>query len=81
MKEIAELKQTKADLEIAQEKAYSSITDQNEMVKEMVLKESRRMAEMHQQSQQVWTLKKIIGCWMDGFAFRGGFRRKMTLVS
>ena len=60
VKEIAELKQNKEDLEIAQEQAYSSITDQNEMVKEMVLKESRQMAEMHQQNQQVLTLKKII---------------------
>ena len=30
------------------------------MVKEMVLKESRQMPEMHQQNQQVLTLKKII---------------------
>ena len=60
MKEIAELKKTKEDLEIAQEQAYSSIADQNDMVKEMVLKESRQMSEMHQQNQQVLTLKKII---------------------
>ena len=60
VKEIAELKQIKEDLEIAQEQAYSSIAEQNEMVKEMVLKESRQMSEMHQQNQQVLTLKKII---------------------
>ena len=60
VKEIAELKKTKGDLEIAQEEAYSSIAEQNEMVKEMVLKESRKMAELHQQNQQVLTLKKII---------------------
>ena len=60
VKEIAELKQIKEDLEIAQEQAYSSIAEQNEMVKEMVLKESRQMSEMHQQNQQVLTLKRII---------------------
>ena len=60
VKEIAELKKTKEDLEIAQEEAYSSIAEQNEMVKEMVLKESRKMAELHQQNQQVLTLKKIV---------------------
>ena len=60
VKEIAELKKTKEDLEIAREEAYSSIAEQNEMVKEMVLKESRKMAELHQQNQQVLTLKKIV---------------------
>ena len=60
VKEIAELKQTKGDLEIAQEEAYNPITEQNEMVREMVLKESRQKSELHQQNQQVLTLKKII---------------------
>ena len=67
VKEINALKKTKEDLEIAQEEAYSSIAEQNEMVKEMVLKESRKMAELHQQNQelhqqnqQVLTLKKIV---------------------
>ena len=60
VKEIAELKKKGEDLEIAQEEAYSSISEQNEVVREMVLKENRQKQELHQQSQQVLTLKQII---------------------
>ena len=60
MKEIAELKKKGEDLEVRQEEAYSSISEQNEVVREMVLKENRQKQELHQQTQQVLTLKQII---------------------
>ena len=60
VKEIAELKKKGEDLEVRQEEAYSSISEQNEVVREMVLKENRQKQELHQQTQQVLTLKQII---------------------
>ena len=58
-KDKEDLERAKEDLERAKEKAYTSISEQNDVVKDLTKKDKQRMTEMHRQSQQALTLKLL----------------------